>query len=312
VVFLGTGGSLPSPKRNVTAIAVQLGSDIILFDCGEGTQRQFMFSSASFMKVSAVYISHLHGDHFLGLPALIQSMSFNGREKKLRVFGPPGMIKTMNDILGLGYFTPGFEIETTDLEDGDIVEQGDFTVKAVAVEHTVPSLGYVLEGSPRPGRFNLEKAKELGVPPGPLFRVLQEGRTVEVDGRTISPSMVLGPPRRGLKFAVSGDTRPSQGFERAAQGSDVLVHEATVTSDLIGDAKEYGHSTARQAAELAKRAKVRSLYLYHLSSRYDDPQPLLDEARMVFPATYVAEDLMSIDVNGSECDDAAEGLSEEF
>jgi ribonuclease Z len=271
-----------------------------------------MFSSASFMKVSAVYISHLHGDHFLGLPALIQSMSFNGREKKLRVFGPPGMIKTMNDILGLGYFTPGFEIETTDLEDGDIVEQGDFTVKAVAVEHTVPSLGYVLEGSPRPGRFNLEKAKELGVPPGPLFRVLQEGRTVEVDGRTISPSMVLGPPRRGLKFAVSGDTRPSQGFERAAQGSDVLVHEATVTSDLIGDAKEYGHSTARQAAELAKRAKVRSLYLYHLSSRYDDPQPLLDEARMVFPATYVAEDLMSIDVNGSECDDAAEGLSEEF
>jgi len=312
VVFLGTGGSLPSPKRNVTAVAVQLGSEIILFDCGEGTQRQFMFSSASFMKVSAVYISHLHGDHFLGLPALIQSMSFNGRAKQLKVFGPPGMTKTMKDILGLGYFTPGFEVETRDLEDGDIVEESDFTVKAVAVEHTVPSLGYVLEGSPRPGRFNLEKAKELGVPPGPLFRVLQEGRTVEVDGRTISPSMVLGPIRRGLKFAISGDTRPSQRFERAVHGSDVLVHEATVTSDLIGDAKEYGHTTARQAAELARSAKVRSLYLYHLSSRYDNPQPLLDEARMVFPDTYVAEDLMSIDVNGSECDDEAESLSEKF
>jgi ribonuclease Z len=310
VVFLGTGGSLPSPKRNVTAVAVQLHSEIILFDCGEGTQRQFMFSSASFMKVSAVYISHLHGDHFLGLPALIQSMSFNGREKKLRVFGPPGMVKTMNDILGLGYFAPGFEIETRDLADGDVVEEGDFTVKAVAVEHTVPSLGYVLEGSPRPGRFNPEKAKEHGVPTGPLFRVLQEGGEVEVEGRTISPSMVLGPSRRGLKFAISGDTRPSQSFERAAQGSDVLVHEATVTSELIGDAREYGHTTARQAAELAKRAKVRSLYLYHLSSRYDDPQPLLDEARTVFAASFVAEDLMSIDVNGSEFDEAADGTSE--
>jgi ribonuclease Z len=310
VVFLGTGGSLPSPKRNVTAVAVQLGSDIILFDCGEGTQRQFMFSSASFMKVSSVFISHLHGDHFLGLPALIQSMSFNGREKRLKVFGPPGMAKTMRDILGLGYFAPGFEIETIDLDDGSIVEERDFTIKAVAVEHTVPSLGYILEGLSRPGRFNLEKATELGVPPGPLFRSLQEGRTVEVDGRAISPSMVLGPPRRGFKFAISGDTRPSKMFELASNCADVLVHEATVTSDLIGDAKEYGHSTARQAAELAKRARVRSLYLYHLSSRYDDPQPLLDEARAVFPSTYVAEDFLSIEVNGSECEDANKELSE--
>jgi ribonuclease Z len=269
-----------------------------------------MFSSASFMKVSSVFISHLHGDHFLGLPALIQSMSFNGREKRLKVFGPPGMAKTMRDILGLGYFAPGFEIETIDLDDGSIVEERDFTIKAVAVEHTVPSLGYILEGLSRPGRFNLEKATELGVPPGPLFRSLQEGRTVEVDGRAISPSMVLGPPRRGFKFAISGDTRPSKMFELASNCADVLVHEATVTSDLIGDAKEYGHSTARQAAELAKRARVRSLYLYHLSSRYDDPQPLLDEARAVFPSTYVAEDFLSIEVNGSECEDANKELSE--
>jgi ribonuclease Z len=268
-----------------------------------------MFSSASFMKVSAVFISHLHGDHFLGLPALIQSMSFNGREKQLRIFGPPGMSTTMNSILGLGYFTPGFEIVTRDLEDGDIVAEGDFTVKAVAVEHTVPSLGYVLEGSPRPGRFNLEKARELGVPSGPLFGSLQEGRPVEVNGRTITPSMVLGPPRRGVKLAISGDTRPSQRFEEAAHCSDVLVHESTVISDLLVDAKEYGHTTAKQAAELAKRAGVRSLYLYHISSRYEDPKPLLDEARAVFPSTYVAEDLMSIEVNGAECEDA-EGLSE--
>ncbi len=254
------------------------------------------------MKVSAVYISHLHGDHFLGLPALIQSMSFNGRERPLRVFGPSGMCKTMRDILGLGYFAPGFEIVTKDLEDGENVIENDFTVKAVAVEHTVPSLGYVLEGVQRPGRFNLDKAKELGVPPGPLFGYLQEGRPVEVNGRTISPSMVLGPPRRGIKFAISGDTRPCIRFEDAARCSDVLVHESTVTSELLGDAKEYGHTTAKQAAELAKRAKVRFLYLYHISSRYDDPQPLLDEARMVFPETYVAEDLMSIDVNDSECE----------
>ena len=269
-----------------------------------------MFSSASFMKVTSVYISHLHGDHFLGLPALIQSMSFNGREKQLRVFGPPGITETMRAMLNLGYFVPGFEIISGELEDGDAVMEGDFTVKCVAVEHTVPSLGYVLEGSPRPGRFNLEKAKELGIPPGPLFGALQEGRTVEVKGRTISPSMVLGPPRRGLKFAISGDTRPSPRFEEAAHCSDVLVHESTVTSDLMVDAKEYGHTTARQAAELAKRANARSLYLYHISSRYDDPQPLLDEARAVFPDTYVAEDLMTVDVSGAECEDSAGDRSE--
>lgn len=268
-----------------------------------------MFSSASYMKVSSVYISHLHGDHFLGLPALIQSMSFNGRENRLKVFGPPGMIATMNAILGLGYFSPGFEVVARDLQDGDVIAEGDFTVKAVAVEHTVPSLGYVLEGSARPGRFNLEKARELGVPPGPMFRLLQEGREVEVDGRTISPSQVLGPPRRGLKFSISGDTRPSQKFEEAVQCSDVLVHESTVTSDLIVNAKEYGHSTAQQAAELAKRANVRSLYLYHISNRYDDPQQLLDEAKAFFPATYIAEDLMSVEVSGAECDDAEEKLS---
>lgn len=269
-----------------------------------------MFSSASYMKVSSVYISHLHGDHFLGLPALVQSMSFNGRENQLRIFGPSGMAATMNAILGLGYFSPGFEVVVRDLEDGDVVAEGDFTVKAVAVEHTVPSLGYVLEGSPRPGRFNLEKARELGVPPGPLFGSLQEGREVEVDGRKITPSLVVGPPRRGLKFSISGDTRPSQKFEEAAHCSDVLVHESTVTSDLIVNAKEYGHSTARQAAEIAKRANVSSLYLYHISNRYDDPQPLLDEAKAVFPTTYVAEDLMSVEVSGSECEDPKEELSE--
>ena len=269
-----------------------------------------MFSSASYMKVSSVYISHLHGDHFLGLPALVQSMGFNGREERLKIFGPPGMTATMDAILGLGYFNPGFEIVAKDLEDGDVVAEGDFSVKAVAVEHTVPSLGYVLEGPQRPGRFNLEKAMELGVPPGPLFGSLQEGREVEIDGRTITPSLVLGPPRRGLKFSISGDTRPCQKFEEAAYCSDVLVHESTVTSDLTVNAKEYGHSTARQAAELAKRAKVHSLYLYHISNRYDDPQALLDEARAIFAETYVAEDLMAIDVIGSECEDSQDELSE--
>lgn len=192
---------------------------------------------------------------------------------------------------------------TSDLEDGDVIREAEYTVKAVAVEHTVPSLGFVLEETSRPGRFNLEKAKELGIPSGPLFGALQEGRTIEIDGRMISPSMVIGPPRRGLKFAISGDTRPSQRFEEAAHCSDVLVHESTVTSDLIVHAREYGHTTARQAAELARNAKARLLYLYHISSRYEDMQPLLDEARAVFPATYVAEDLMSVDVNRADCED---------
>lgn len=297
VIFLGTGGSLPSPKRNVSAIALQTGPEILLFDCGEGTQRQFMLSSASFMKVTSVFITHLHGDHFLGIPAFVQSLSFSGRTKPLHIFGPPGTAETVKAMLGLGYFSSSFTVTACDLQDGESVSFFGYDVKAVGVDHTVPSLGYVLEEKMRPGKFNLKKARELDVPEGPMFRSLQEGHAIKIGSRTITPDMVLGPPRKGRKIAISGDTRPSKKLIRAARGADVLIHEATLESSLAEEAKEYGHTTAAEAAKIAKEAKVKNLYLYHISSRYDDSTVLLQEARRIFPNSYIAEDLTDFQVN---------------
>ena len=300
LIFLGTGGSLPTPKRNVSAIAVQVGPDILLFDCGEGTQRQFMLSSASFMKVTNVFISHLHGDHFLGLPAMIQSMSFSGRTRPLYVHGPEGMEDTMRSMLELGYFTPGFHVLTRELEDEEEVQFPGFKVIAVEADHTVPAFAYVLQEEPRTGKFNLEKAKELGIPEGPLFSRLQGGESVQVGGKIVTPEMVLGPKRRGRKILISGDTRPCRTIIEEGMDADLLVHEATLDSSLKEEAATYGHSTAADAAEVAKSARARLLCLYHFSNRYEDATLLLNEARAIFPNTMVAEDLASLQVNPPE------------
>jgi ribonuclease Z len=300
VIFLGTGGSLPTPQRNVSAIAVQIGSDILLFDCGEGTQRQFMLSSASFMKVTNIFITHLHGDHFLGLPAMVQSMSFSGRTRPLYVHGPEGMEDAMRSMLELGYFTPGFHVLTRELEERDVVEFPGFKVQAIAADHTVPAFAYVLEEDPRSGKFILQKAKSLGIPEGPLFSRLQNGDSVEVGGRRITPDMVLGPKRRGRKLLISGDTRPSQEIIDAGKNADLMVHEATLHSSLQQEASEYGHSTAADAAEVAKKAEVKLLCLYHFSNRYEDAKVLLEEAKAIFPNTILAEDLASLQVNPPE------------
>lgn len=300
VIFLGTGGSLPTPQRNVSAMAVQMGSEILLFDCGEGTQRQFMLSSASFMKVSCIFITHLHGDHFLGIPAMLQSMSFSGRDRPMRIFGPAGTEETVKAMLTLGYFKPGFDIMASDLCENEAVPFPGYHVLAVPADHTVPAFSYVLEEDPRPGKFNLERAKELGIPEGPLFRRLQEGKAVDLQGRRIDPEMVLGPRRRGRKLGISGDTRPTERLAEVAKGADLLVHEATLHSSLRNEAREYGHSTALEAAEVALKAGAKLLYLYHFSNRYDDLTPLIEEARSVFPNTHVAEDLTSVQVNPPE------------
>ncbi len=287
---------MPSPHRGVSATAIQLGRDVLLFDCGEGTQRQFMLSSVSFMRVSSIFISHFHGDHFLGLPGLIQSMNFSGREEPLRLFGPAGMIEVARAVMSLGCFDPGFEIRASELRGGEVIDCDRYTVTAVAGEHTIPELAYVLEERPRRGRFLVDKARDLGVPVGPLFSRLQSGKAVNVGGRTVTPDMVLGPPRPGRKIVISGDTRPTEALVAAAKGADVLIHEATLDSSLTEGAAEYGHSTAKQAAEVALRAGVGTLYLTHISNRYDDPSVLLAEAKEVFPNTCVAEDLMTVAV----------------
>jgi ribonuclease Z len=199
-------------------------------------------------------------------------------------------------VLGLGYYDLGFDVQTVELEGGDAVMGEDFTVRAVEVEHTVPALGYVFEENPMPGRFMPNRAKELGVPEGPLFARLQGGQAVTVGGKVVGPESVMGPQRAGLKMAYSGDTRPCARLLEAVRGADLLVHEATVASDLKEKAKVFGHSTAEEAGRFAAEAGIGKLYLVHFSGRYEDPAPLLEEARRYFPESYLGVDLLTVEV----------------
>jgi ribonuclease Z len=299
LLFLGTGGSVPTPDRNTMALALRNGQHMLLFDCGEGTQRQFMRSRFSFMKLDRIFITHLHGDHFLGVLGLVQSMNFSGRERPLELYGPKGIGEVAQQSMLLGHFQLAFPLFWRELKAGDEVEGDDYIVRAVPASHLAHSIGYVYEEKERPGRFDPQKAKLLQVPEGPMFARLQAGKAIEVEGRTITPEMVMGPVRKGLKMAYSGDTLPDQRFIKAAHGCDVLVHEATTDSSLQEKANQYMHSTAKQAAEAAIAAQAKKLFLVHISGRYDDATPLLDEARELFPESYLPNDLDVVEIKRS-------------
>ncbi len=298
IVFLGTGGSWPTVKRNVSSVAVKRGSEVILFDCGEGTQRQFQKSSLSYMQVSKVFISHFHGDHFLGLPGLVQTMQLNDREKPLHIYGPKGINQLTFELLSLGYFRPNYKIVAHELYDGDVIEFDGYVVKALRVKHNVPALAYALEEDARPGKFNKPKALSLGVPEGHLFSKLQKGQTITLkNGAKITPAMVLGTPRSGRKIVISGDTVPCPSLITFANQADVLIHDATFDASLEELANEYGHTTAQQAATIAKEAKVDRLFLTHISPRYLDHRILENEAREVFDHSYVPKDFQEVTVS---------------
>jgi ribonuclease Z len=297
VAFVGTGGSWPSPDRNVMALAVRVGPDVALLDCGEGTQRQLMRSTVSFMKINRIFITHFHGDHFLGLPGLIQSMALNDRKEPLEVYGPQGIVELMKSLLTLGHFKPTFEVRVEELSPGERVEFERYSVTCALADHSVPCYAYAIEESPRPGKFNKPRALELGVPEGPMFSKLQNGESVTLaDGRVVEPSMVLGPPRKGRKLVYSGDTKPCEAVEKLAAGSDILIHDATAAEDNLDKANTYGHSTAAQAAALAAKAGVRMLALIHVSPRYEDAAPLLAEAKKAFQNSILPKDLDETDI----------------
>jgi ribonuclease Z len=297
VVFVGTGGSWPSPERNVTSVAVRIGPEVVLLDCGEGTQRQLMSSSVSFMKITRIFISHFHGDHFLGLPGLIQSMALNDRKEPLEIYGPTGIVELMKSLLGLGYFKPTFEVCVEELEPGERVAFERYTVVCALADHTVPCYAYAIEESPRPGKFNKARALELGVPEGPMFSRLQSGESVTLaNGKIVEPSMVLGSPRKGRKLVFSGDTKPCDSVQTLATESDLLIHDATAAADNEDKANTYGHSSARQAAALAVKAGAKMLALVHISPRYEDAAPLLEEAKAVHPNSILPKDLDEVEV----------------
>jgi len=297
IVFLGTGGSWPSVKRNVSSVAIKRGGETILFDCGEGTQRQLQKSKLSYMQISKIFITHFHGDHFLGLPGLIQTMQLNDRELPLHVYGPKGMNRLLEQLLSLGYFKPNYKIISHEIDEKDILDFGEYLIKILRVKHGVPTIAYSLEEKMRPGKFNKQKALKLGIPEGPLFSKLQKGETVILkDGRKITPKTVLGPKRKGRKIVISGDTKPIPEMIDFAKDADVLIHEATFDSSLEDISSEYGHSTGSQAAEIAKKAKVGTLFLTHISPRYNDSNKLEEEAQEVFKNSFIPKDFQEINV----------------
>jgi len=291
VLFLGTSGSMPTVARNLPSILIKRDGETILFDCGEGTQRQMMRCRTG-IHLSSIFISHWHADHFLGLPGLIHTMSFLNRSDKLNVYGPrwwgiPYLLALIN---------PQFQVDFVEVAPGDMIELGSFSMRVFAVDHGIGACGYVFEEHERPGKFDRRKAEELGLKPGPLYKTLQNGESVLIGDHLVTPEHVIGPKRPGRKIVYTGDTRPSDTVVQAAENADLLIHEATLAGDLDAYANAVGHSTASEAAQIARKADVVKLILTHISSRYSNAAPLLAEARLIFRNTYVAEDLFEIEV----------------
>ncbi len=287
VVFLGTGGSVPSARRNTAAVLVRRGGDRLLFDCGEGTQRQ-MQRSVGLIPVDDIFITHLHADHYLGLPGLIKSYEMQDRVEPLTIHGPPGLIalfESMSRIVG----RPRYPLELVELNRGEIVERGDYAIEPFDVSHRIVANGYALYEHPRPGRFDPDRARELGVPDGPAFGALQRGEEVAGTAGNVRPEQVMGADRPGRKIVITGDTEPCEATRIAAHGAQLLVHDASFTSAEADRAAETRHSTALEAAEVAAAAEVGMLALVHISSRHFVPD-VLAEARSAFPAAIAPRD----------------------
>jgi ribonuclease Z len=301
VIPLGTSSGKPTIKRNVSALAVAREAEWLLFDCGEGAQTQIARAGLSPNRLAAVFITHLHGDHFNGLPGLLSTMGLDRRTRELTLAGPPGVREYLNTLERLRVIFITYPLDLKELTAAAdlkaVLETADYTVTARPLDHRLFALGYRVDERPRPGRFNVELARELGVPEGPLWGRLQSGDDVTLDdGRTIHSVDIMGPPRPGKSVAYCLDTRPCAASIELARGVDLLIHEATYTEELAAEAREYGHSTAAQAARTARDAGARRLLITHFSTRYPDPTVLLEEARAIFPETILAEDLMEIHV----------------
>ena len=293
VFFAGTAGSAPSARRGLPALLVRRGGDRILIDCGEGTQRQLV-RSVGLADLHKVFVTHLHADHWLGLPGMLKSFELRDRERPLTLYGPPG-IEALMKAMRIIYGRLSFPFEVIELSPGDAVEGDGYAVHPFNVAHRGPAYGYALVEAPRPGRFDAELAERLGVAPGPDFGRLQRGEIVA----GVSPEQVIGQPRQSRKIVISGDTAPAETLAVAADRADLLVHEATFAEDERDRARQTGHSTARQAAEIAVAADVRMLALTHISARYAGGE-LRDEARAVFAATEVPRDFDTIEIPFAE------------
>jgi ribonuclease Z len=296
LVFLGTSASMPTAQRAPAALLVRRGGERLLFDCAEGTQRQLQRSSVGLPDLEEIFLTHFHADHFLGLPGMLKTFALRGREEApLTVYGPSGLKELFAHLKPFLGRLP-YPLALVELAAGDVLERGEYRIETFALDHGVSAVGYALVEHERPGRFDVAAADALGVPRGRERGILQGGEPITLpDGTVVTPDEVLGPARAGRKLVLAGDTAPSPAVVQAAHHADLLVHEATFGAEEDERARETLHSTAANAAEVAKLAEVRMLALTHLSTRYFGRE-LADEARAVFPETVVPRDFDTIEI----------------
>ncbi|PFH82988.1 ribonuclease Z [Bacillus sp. AFS088145] len=306
LVFLGTGAGMPSKGRNVTSIALQLLEErgaTWLFDCGEATQHQILHTSIRPRRIEKIFITHCHGDHIFGLPGLLSSRTFLGGEDLLTIYGPKGLkdyVETSFKISGTYLKYPIHYVETSE---GIVFEDDQFIVQAVELEHGIQSFGYQIIEKDLPGELNVEELKKIGVKPGPVYKFLKEGKTVTLeDGRILNGKDFIGPSKKGRRIAIAGDTRLTDKSNLLARGMDVLVHESTFADDETAHAYDYFHTTSTQIATVAKCEGIKTLYLTHISARYqgEASKKLLDEAREIFDQTYIANDFDEYEITRND------------
>jgi ribonuclease Z len=293
VVFLGTGGSVPTARRATACVLVRRGGDRLLFDCGEGSQRQ-MHRSTGLVQLDEIYLTHYHADHYLGIPGLLKTYDLQDRDRPLRVYGPPGLVdlfRTIQRIVGRTHYP----VELIELGEGEAVQHDGYAVRAYPVDHRIRAYGYALVEDDRPGRFDPDAAARLGVEAGPAFGALQRGEEVQGTNGIVNPSDVMSEPRRGRRIVLTGDSRPCAGTAEQARGAEVLIHDGSFRDEEARRAVETGHTTAREAATLARDAGVELLALVHASSRYN-VSDLVREAREVFPEAVAPRDFDLVEV----------------
>jgi ribonuclease Z len=299
LVFFGTAGSMPTANRAPSAILARRGGDRLLFDCGEGTQRQMLRSTVGLIDLREIFLTHYHADHYLGLPGMLKTFSLRGRDVPIQIFGPPGLNELFSSLRRI-FGRLSYEYELVTLQPGDVVGRGDYKIETFAPDHGLAAVGYAIVEEPRPGRFDAEAADALQIPVGPERGALQRGDSVTLpDGRVVTPDLVLGATRPGRKIVLAGDTAPSAAVVEAARGADVLVHEATFLEDERERARETLHSTAADAAEVAREAEVGLLVLTHVSNRYFGPE-VENEAKATFPDVVVPRDFDVVEVPYAE------------
>jgi len=296
-IFLGTGGSVPSARRSTASVLISRGGDRLMFDCGEGTQRQ-MQRSLGLTQVDAIFLTHFHADHILGLPGLLKTYDLTDREVPLRIYGPPGLrelFAVLKPIVG----RIGFDLDLHELAAGETVPRDDYEVQSFEVAHGARAYGYALIEDKRPGRFDVEAAKRLGVPEGPAFAALQRGEEVQGSSGPVSPADVVGTSRPGRTVVITGDTSPCPATVAAAADAELLIHDASFAEEDAQRAAETGHSTVGQAAAVAREAHVKMLALVHISSRYHVGK-VLEEAQDVYEPTVAPKDFDTIEIPFAE------------